>query len=158
MRLRRIVDYVVKKPHHRVGDQMSMTLKISAKSGYLEVEATGKFSLAEAKRTFKEMLEAVAQNKVGKVLFDCRRLEGSPQFMERFYYGEFAAHSVAQFEARGVSPATQFAYVLEAPLRDPNRFGELVARNRCMRVRTFDHLNDALGWLGIAPANKGLSR
>ena len=42
---------------------------------------------------------------------------------------------------------------MEVPMRDPGRFGETVARNRGMRVTTFDHLNDALGWLGIAPAN-----
>jgi hypothetical protein len=102
-----------------VGDKMSMMLKISAKSGCLHVGATGKFSLAEAKRTFIEMLEAVAQNKVGKVLFDGRGLEGSPDFMERFYYGKFAAETVAQFGASGVSPDTEFAYVLEVPMCDP---------------------------------------
>ncbi len=106
---------------------MSIMLKISAKSGCLHVGATGKFSLAEAKRTFIEMLEAVAQNKVGKVLFDGRGLEGSPDFMERFYYGKFAAETVAQFGASGVSPDTEFAYVLKVPMRDPSRFGEAVA-------------------------------
>jgi len=137
-----------------VGDKMSMMLKISVESGYIYVRATGKFSLAEAKRTFIEMLEAVARNKVGKVLFDGRGLAGSPEFMERFYYGKFAGETLTQFGARGVSPATEFAYVLEAPMRDPRRFGENVARNWGMRVTTFENLNDALGWLGIAPANK----
>ena len=70
---------------------MSMILKISAESGFLHVGATGNFSLVEAKRTFTEMLEAVAQNKIGKVLFDGRGLAGNPRIMERFYYGEFAA-------------------------------------------------------------------
>jgi hypothetical protein len=137
-----------------VGDKMSMMLKMSAELGYLHAGATGRFSLAEAKRTFIEMLEAVAQNKVGKVLFDGRGLAGSPKFMERFYYGTFAAETVAQFGARGVSPATEFAYVLEVPMRDAGRFGENVARNRGMRVMTFDNLNDALEWLITAPANK----
>jgi hypothetical protein len=132
---------------------MSMMLTISVKSGYLHVGATGEFSLAEAKRTFIEMLEAVAQNKVGKVLFDGRGLEGSPEFMERFYYGTYVAETVTQFGTRGVSPATEFAYVLDVPMRDPRRFGENVARNRGMCVTTFEHLNDALGWLGITPAN-----
>ena len=136
-----------------VGDKMSMMLKISAESGYLHVSATGKFSLVEAKRTFIEMLEAVARTKVGKVLFDGRGLTGTPEFMERFYYGKFAGETVTQFGARGVSPATEFAYVLEVPMRDPKRFGENVARNWGMRVTTFDNLNDALGWLGIVPAN-----
>ena len=33
------------------------------------------------------------------------------------------------------------------------RFGETVAVNRGMYVKTFDNPDDALGWLGIAPAN-----
>ena len=137
-----------------VGDQMSMMLKMSAEPGYLHARATGKFSLAEAKRTFIEMLEAVARNKVRKILFDGRGLAGSPKFMERFYYGKFAAETVVQFGARGVSTAIEFAYVLEVPMRDFGRFGENVAHNRGMRVMTFDNLNDALGWLLMAPANK----
>jgi len=99
------------------------------------------------------MLEAVARNKVGKVLFDGRGLAGNPKIMERFYYGEFAAQAVAKFTTRGVSRATKFAYVLEVPMLDPRRFGETVAVNRGMFVKAFDNLDDALGWLGIAPAN-----
>jgi hypothetical protein len=132
---------------------MSMKLRISAESGYLQVGATGKFSLAEAKRAFVEMLEAVARNKVGKVLFDGRGLWGRPEFMERFYYGKFASQMLAEFGAHGVSNTTKFAYVLEVPMRDPERFGEDVAWNRGMEVKTFDNLNDALEWLGIARAN-----
>jgi len=113
----------------------------------------GRFSLVEAKRTFIEMLEAVARNKVEKVLFDGRGLVGNPKVVERFYYGEFAAQSIAQFADRGVSRATQFAYVLEVPMRDPGRFGETVAVNRGMIVKTFDNLDEAFGWLGIEQAN-----
>lgn len=114
----------------------------------------GEFSLEEAKRTFLELLEAVARHQVKKVLFDGRRLTGDPDTLERFYYGKFAADAVLQFKDRGVSPATQFAYVLKEPVLDPQRFGETVAVNRGMLVKTFDNLEDALGWLGIAPANK----
>ncbi len=130
-----------------------MILEMSARSGVLHVNAMGKFSLVEAKRTFIEMLEAIALNKVGKVLFDGRELAGSPIVMERFYYGEFAAQSVAEFTDRGVSRATRFAYVLEVPMLDPGRFGETVAVNRGMLVKAFDNLNDALRWLGMALAH-----
>jgi hypothetical protein len=34
---------------------------------------------------------------------------------------------------------------------DPARFGETVAVNRGMLVRTFENPEDALGWLDIAP-------
>lgn len=132
---------------------MSMILKLSAESGLLHVVATGNFSLAEAKRTFMEMLEALVQSKVAKVLFDGRELAGNPRVMERFFYGEFAAVAVLNFTAQGVTAATPFAYVLKVPILDPGRLGETAAVNRGMRVKTFDNIGDALGWLGIAPAN-----
>jgi len=126
---------------------MSIQLKIAFEQGFLKVNAKGKFSLNEAKRTFLEMLEAVARHKTGKVLFDGRKLDGKPETMERFYYGEFAAKTVASFADRGVSPATRFAYALREPVLDPRRFGETVARNRSMDVRAFDNLEDAIEWL-----------
>jgi hypothetical protein len=114
----------------------------------------GQFSLKEAKRTFLEMLEAVALHKTKKVFFDGRKLTGKPETMERFYYGEFAAQTVAHFAERGVSLATQFAYVLKEPVLDPQRFGETVAVNRGMFVKAFDSPEAALQWLGLAPADK----
>ena len=72
---------------------MSMNIETCPELDFLRVNATGNFSLEEAKRTFLEMLEAVARHKVKKVLFDGRRLTGEPKVMERFYYGEFVAQT-----------------------------------------------------------------
>lgn len=108
--------------------------------------------MPDAKRTFLEVLEAVARHELDKVLFDGRLLVGNPTTMERFYYGEFAARAVADYTARGVSRGTRFAYVLQVPMRDVARFGETVAVNRGMLVRTFENPDDGLVWLEIAPA------
>jgi len=134
---------------------MRMKLDICPESGFLRVGAVGEFSLEEARRTFLEMLETVAQHKVEKVLFDGRGLVGEPRTIERFYYGQFAARAVAESIERGrFSRSPQFAYVLEEPVLDPQRLGENVAVNRGMFVKAFDNLPDALGWLGILFANK----
>ena len=132
---------------------MSMQLEMRPESGVLNVDATGQFSLNEAKRTFLEMLEAVALHKTGRVLFDGRKLLGKPESLERFYYGEFAAKSVRDFAARGVSGGTRFAYVLSEPVLDPKRFGENVAVNRGMLVKAFDNPEEARQWLETAPGN-----
>ena len=132
-----------------------MLLEIRPESGFLKVGAVGEFSLEEATRTFLEMLEAVAQHKVEKVLFDGRGLVGEPRTIERFYYGTFAARTVAESIERGrFSRSPQFAYVLEEPVLDPQKLGETVAVNRGMFVKVFGNLPDALGWLRISPANK----
>lgn len=128
---------------------MGMINEYRVERDYLHVNAMGDFSLDEAKRTFLEMLRSVAQHKVVKVFFDGRALRGEPGLIERFYYGEFAALSVANFSVHGVSQSTQFAYVLEVPVRDTGRFGETVALNRGMYVKVFDNLEDARRWLGI---------
>ena len=133
---------------------MSMKLEICPKSGFLKVGAMGEFSLEEAKRTFLEMLDALARHNVKKMLFDGRGITGEPALIERFYYGEFVAQAVKEFADRGVSRATKFAYALKEPVLDKKRFGETVAVNRGVVVKTFDNLEDALEWLGITPANK----
>src|SRR5262245_42203192 len=110
---------------------MGMSLSICAGSGWLRVTATGEFSLAEAERTFLEILEAMARHQPAMILFDGRALQGEPHTINRFLYGAFAAHTVARYiRERGVSSAAQFAYVLQEPVLDPQRFGETVAVNR----------------------------
>ena len=131
---------------------MSMIQEISAESDFLYVRTAGEFSLPEAQKNFIGILDAIAQHKVAKVLFDGRQVTGEPQMMERFFYGEFAARWVARYAARGVSRATRFAYVLQEPVLDPGRFGETVATNRGMHLKAFDALEDACQWLQIAPA------
>jgi hypothetical protein len=133
---------------------MSIQLEIRPEPGLLSVDATGTFSLDEAKQAFLEMLEAVALHKTRKVLLDGRQLLGKPEVLERFLYGEFAAKAVRDFEVRGVSRSTQFAYVLKKPVLDPKRFGENVAVNRGMIIKVFDNPEDALQWLEIAPTGK----
>jgi len=134
---------------------MGMILRICAGAGVLRVIALGEFSLAEAERTFLEMLEAVARHKTAKILLDGRELTGDLNTIQRFLYGEFTAHAVARYiRERGVPRAPQFAYVLHEPVLDPQRFGETVAVNRGMWVQAFVNLEDALGWLRVAPATK----
>ncbi len=133
---------------------MGMILEIRSTRQVLQAEAKGRFSLKEANRTYVDMLEAIAQNKARKVFFDGRALTGEPKFIERFYYGKFAADEVFKLLHRRACPVPQFAYVLKEPLLDPQKFGETVAQNRGMNVRTFDNLEDALVWLGIPLGNK----
>ncbi len=131
-----------------------MMLEIRAEAGLLRATATGEFSMEEAKRTFLEMLDAVAHHRAEKILLDGRELKGEPKTIERFLYGRFAAHAVATHLKRGAPRAPQFAYVLQEPVFDPQRFGETVAVNRGMWVKSFDNLGDALEWLGWVPASQ----
>ena len=130
---------------------MSMHVELFPEKEYLRVKVSGEFSLEEAQRTFLEILDGVVRFQAKKVLVDGRELTGSPELIDRFCYGKFTAESVWASMERGVSPATQFAYVLLEPILDPNRFGETVAVNRGLITGTFDNVKDACDWLEIAP-------
>ena len=128
---------------------MSIRQELHFESGLLKVEASGEFSLEEAKRAFLEMLEAVARYRADKILFDGRNLKGEPAHIERFFYGYFAATETLNLVAKCRIPrAPLFAYVMHEPLRDPRRYGETVAVNRGMNVKTFETLEEASKWLG----------
>jgi len=129
-----------------------MTLEIYAGPGSLRAVVSGEFSMDEAKSTFLELLDVVAQHRAGKVLIDGRELKGEPKTIERFLYGSFAAHAVTTHPKRAPR-ASQFAYILREPVFDPQRFGETVAVNRRMWVRSFDNPDDALEWLGWGAAD-----
>lgn len=126
---------------------MSMSITVRNEPAFLLAEATGIFSIKEAKRTFLEVLEAVERYQSGKVLFDGSRLVGKPSTMERFYYGEFAALEICSLVSRSGGEAPRFAYVLKPPVLDRHRFGETVAVNRGMIVKTFENIEDAISWL-----------
>jgi hypothetical protein len=135
---------------------MSMRQEMRPDGDLLMVCAAGEFSLEEAKRIFLEMMEAAARHGSKQVLLDGRTITGNPKTIERFFYGEFAAQTVAQHQTRTPSTATRFAYVLREPVLDPQKFGETVAVNRGMDVRAFDSLEEALRWLA-KPGPKELS-
>jgi len=133
---------------------MSIQQRMHFESGVLHVDATGEFSLEEAKRAFLEMLEAVVQYQAKKVLLDGRTLKGNPDYVERFYYGEFAANETRRLVLEhGIYP--RFAYVITAALRHPARLGELVATNRGMSVKTFETPADAFEWLECDRSDAG---
>ena len=128
---------------------MKLILRIGADEGLLYATYSGDFALAEAERTFLQVLEALEQHKVQKVLVDGRAINGEPKTLERFFYGEFVADEVTKLCNQVMCQMPQFAYVLVEPVLDPQRLGETVAVNRRMFVKAFDNLNDALAWLEI---------
>ena len=130
-------------------DPMEVSFQINAERRLLIVNYSGDFSIAEAESTFLELLDTLVEHKLIKVLVDGRHLTGHPEMLERFYYGTFVADAVNQTVTRTKCALPMFAYVMEHPMLDPNRFGETVAVNRGMRVKAFENLQQARWWLGL---------
>lgn len=128
---------------------LKVKLKVDHERRLLYVLYSGAFSLRDAETTFLEILAAMVEHKLKKVLVDGRQVVGNPESLERFFYGRYVADSVAITVNRTKIEVPRFAYVLKEPLLDPKRFGETVAVNRGMRVRVFDDMKQAEWWLGI---------
>src|SRR6476620_9922845 len=107
-----------------MANSMEMSVEVDLDRQLLRVRYEGDFSLAEAQSTFHEILHALSQHKLRKVLIDGREISGIPDPLERFYYGKFAADAVSQAVNRGRIEVPRFAYILKEPVLDPSRFGE----------------------------------
>ena len=130
-------------------ETLAITLRVDHVRRLLCVVYSGPFDLSQAQQTFQDILAAMVKHKLKKVLVDGRQIIGDPEPLERFYYGRYVAHAVAQTINRSRVEGPRFAYVLKEPVLDPNRFGETVAVNRGMRIKAFDNLKQAEWWLGV---------
>ncbi|MBI1423310.1 MAG: hypothetical protein GC149_07580 [Gammaproteobacteria bacterium] len=132
---------------------MSLGFSIQPESGFLRVIASGSFSLGEAKAGFLDVLDAVKQHRLTKVLIDARELSGDPTTMERFGYGQFVAQTVNEVIGRSMAHSPRFAYVLKAPFLHPEKLSETIAGNRGVALKIFDNIDSAMEWLDMAKAN-----
>lgn len=130
-------------------ESMEVSFQVDAERGLLTANYSGDFTLAEAEATFLDLLDTLVEHNLKKVLVDGRQLLGHPEMLERFYYGVFAADAVSRTVNRVKCPVPIFAYVLVEPVLDPSKFGETVAVNRGMKIKTFDNLQHAKWWLGL---------
>jgi len=126
-----------------------ISIKVDQERRLLQVVYSGLFTLPDAEANFQDILAAVVEHKLKKVLIDGRQVVGNPEPLERFYYGKYVAEAVMQTVNRTGIEVPRFAYVLHEPVLDPKRFGETVAVNRGMRIKAFDDIKKAEWWLGI---------
>ena len=116
--------------------------------GILFAVITGEYSLEDAERVFLEILEALRETAISKVLIDGRAVSGEPSVADCFYYGEFMAIAVQKLVDSGWAVEDPcFAFVLHEPILDPLRLGETVAINRGINIKAFQNKHEACRWL-----------
>ena len=122
------------------------TKQLQLEHGVLNAVIIGEFELSAAQSQFVELLDEAVGRGATKLLIDGREITGKLRAFERFLYGEFAAWAtldvMKQHQMR-----LRFAYLIHEPVRDPERFGETVAANRGMIVKTFEDKVEAVQWL-----------
>ncbi len=126
---------------------MGMTLKTQSETDLLRVTLGGEFTMPEAKQTFLQILDAAAQANARRILVDGREVRGTLSTVERYELGEFVALATLDRVSSGAIAFPRIACVLVEPVLDPQRFGEMVARNRGAQLSVFANIDDAVAWL-----------
>ena len=116
--------------------------------GYVELVCTGSYSRAEALRVGKEGYRQAALADRNALLIDVRKITGRmPTMLERYDFGVQIAEQYLSSD-----PRVRLALLGHEPMIHPERFGELVARNRGADARVFTEESLALDWLLGRPA------
>jgi len=122
-----------------------MDVHVEVVGDRVEALGRGTYSLTASLRFLSQAFETAARENLKKILVDVRGLAGNPSVSDRYDVGMFIATRCAErhFDIR-------IALVGKEPLVDPERFGELVARNRFAKGRVFSETHEALTWLSEA--------
>ena len=111
--------------------------------GHVEVACAGLFSRSESHRVGEEAYRQAALADRTALLIDVRGVSGRvPGIFERFEIGVRIAQHYREHD-----PRIRLAVVGTEPMIHPERFGELVARNRGADARVFTDEALALDWL-----------
>jgi hypothetical protein len=110
---------------------------------HVEIVCTGPYSRAEALRVGREAYAEAARVNRDAVLVDVRGINGRvPTILDRFEFGVGMARNYLEFD-----PRIRLAVLGREPMIHPERFGELVARNRGADARVFTDEAQARDWL-----------
>lgn len=126
--------------------QLKYSLKV--KDSYLSVTVSGHFSLTEVKIMYIDALESLLDNNFSKLFFNAYKVKGKVTTIDRYYFGEFAALESLKYMGKGLKRIAVSVYGIE-PIIDPERFGEIVARNRGLNLKVTTDKNEALQFLGV---------
>ncbi len=120
-----------------------ISIAVQVHPDHVELACTGLYSRAEALRVGREAYAEASRAGRDRVLVDVRSITGRiPTILDRFEMGvRIAEHYLAS------DPRVRLAVLGHEPMIHPERFGELVARNRGADARVFSDEALAHDWL-----------
>jgi hypothetical protein len=129
-----------------------MDITVSNQISYILVTAGGTLSLdvagwqqIDAARV--EIIRIIHAARIYKILFDCRGLSGQLSTTNRFLLAMVFVKENIRFVAEHL-PSLKIALVADPSMRDPQKIGEKVARNRGLYGFITAELDTAVNWLG----------
>jgi hypothetical protein len=121
-------------------------VEVNVHPEYVELACAGLFSRSEAFRVNDEAFRRAATESRRNILIDARRVVGRvPTILDRYEIGVNIARSYLD-----QLPRIRLALLGHEPMIHPERFGEIVARNRGADTRVFTDEAEAIRWLVAA--------
>jgi len=119
---------------------MSIQFQIEEMPGYLAANFIGAGTAEDAWRQFELIAEQCKRANKNKLLLNFTEVRADVSLPEKYFLAErttiFARYSVIKIA--GVDKPSRL---------DPQKFGEIVARNRGVDARAFTNVEDAEQWL-----------
>lgn len=129
-----------------IGALFRIRVDVLVRPLHVELQCSGRFSRGEAFRVGEQAFREAAGAGRRSVLVDVRGVSGRvPTILDRFDMGVHIAE--LHFEH---TPRIRIALLGHEPMIHPDRFGEIVARNRGADARVFTIESAALDWLTAA--------
>jgi len=129
-----------------LGGLFRLRIEVRVHPQHVALIVAGLYSRSEAFRVGEEAYRQAAKAERQNVLVDVRKVNGRvPSLLDRFDIGVHIAGQHQSFK-----PRIRLAVLGHEPMIHPERFGELVARNRGADARIFTGEAEALQWLGVA--------
>jgi hypothetical protein len=120
--------------------EMSIQLQIEEMPDYLVARFNGAGKAEEVWRQYKLIAERCNRANKNKLLLDFTEAYVEASLADKYILGE-QAQIFARYDV------IKSAAVARPEQVDPERFGEMVARNRLVNARVFTNAEDALEWL-----------
>lgn len=120
---------------------MSISIIPMTTDHYVYIKCEGSYKFESMCETYARAFTFAAAAERGALILDARGLGGEPpNFLERFKLGV----RIAEIQ-RGTG--IMVAGVGDEGMVSPNRFGEIVARNRSAYARVFTEIEAAIEWV-----------
>lgn len=123
--------------------KLPLKYSFTSKGSYLSINVSGDYSVSDSQKMFTESLEKLMETNLSKVFFNVCKVKGKITTMNRYELAEYAAIEAINFTLKGLSKLAIAFYGVE-PIIDPERFGELVARNRGLNIKVLTNKQEAL--------------
>lgn len=118
-------------------------VEVRVQTDHVLLTCSGLFSRGEALRINDDSFRIAAEANRRNILIDARKVRGRvPSIFDRYEIGADVARAWLD-----QLPRVRLALLGHEPLIHPDRFGEIVARNRGADTRVFTVEDEALRWL-----------